>query len=61
MTNKIGLQIACRRRKKRKAGSPQPQHTASEKPHFSQRTREMGHPATGVMAKLLTGLSAETL
>jgi hypothetical protein len=41
----IGPQIACRPHKKCKGGSPQPQHTASEKPHFSQRTREMGHPA----------------
>jgi hypothetical protein len=52
MTNKIGPQIACRRRKKRKAGSPQPQDKASEKPHFSQSTREMGHPATAFKHKI---------
>src|SRR5271166_4426118 len=38
-------QIACRPRKKRKDGSPQPHPTASEKPHLSQRTREMGYTA----------------
>jgi len=47
-------QITCRPRRKRKTGSPQPQHTAGEKPHpstllrqaFSQRTREMVHSAS---------------